>query len=219
MLWTMFLCMVRTCIAMAWPWDAVDENETTMRDPSAPSGLVHNDFHGGNLVFGPFLDSPEHTRTPILKLLDFGLAARLKPHEYGEEGTGEQRNILDLGIMMATLIMLDTDKMYTGEEIELDLSRLNLSSSVLTPASGILEDIEMGTPDPFPNVDLNLRFIVAGCMASNPEDRPRLAELENWAVNGITRNTPDKYAHLSGGIEWETDATIHRLLRRCIFDA
>ncbi|KAI2465731.1 hypothetical protein F4781DRAFT_408091 [Annulohypoxylon bovei var. microspora] len=212
MLWPLFLCMIRACIAMAWPRDEENVNESTARTPARPSGLSHNDVHGGNLLFGSILDHPEHSRTPIMKLLDFGLAARASPH--GELGTGEQCNILDIGIMMASIIGLQTDRKYTGEEIEVDLSVLNGSDSVLSPASGILEDQDSGSPDPFPEVDLHLRLITAACMASEPGERPSLAELENWVVNGVSYGE-SRY----GGSNWERDNTIRAVVQRYIFDA
>ncbi|KAI1086185.1 kinase-like domain-containing protein [Rostrohypoxylon terebratum] len=76
-LWPIFLCLVRACIAMAWPRNAEDLNESIVRTLAPPSGLTHNDIHGDNLLFGSYLDHPEHGRTPILKLIDFGLAARM----------------------------------------------------------------------------------------------------------------------------------------------
>ncbi|KAI1205326.1 uncharacterized protein F4807DRAFT_464804 [Annulohypoxylon truncatum] len=197
---------------MAWPRDAQDVNESTARTPARPTGLSHNDVHGGNIMFGSFMDHPEHGRTPILKLLDFGLATRIS--SYHDDGTGEQRNILDIGIMMATIIGLQTDRKYTGEEIEVDLSALNRSEIVLSPASNLLEDRDMGTPDPFPQVDLHLRLITAACMASDPGERPSLAELENWVVNGISYGA-DKY----GNITLERDNTIRKIVQQFIFNA
>ncbi|KAI1454256.1 kinase-like domain-containing protein [Annulohypoxylon moriforme] len=212
MLWTMFLCMIRSCIAMAWPRDEEDVNESTRRTPSRPTGLSHNDVHGGNIMFGSFMDHPEHTRTPILKLLDFGIAGRINVND-GEE-TGEQRNILDMGIMMATLIGMQTDRKYTGEEMEVDLSTLNRGEAVLSPASNLLEDVDMGTPDPFPQVNLQLRLIVAACMASDPNDRPSLAELENWILSGASGGASNY-----NNVRFERDTTIQTIVQRFIFDA
>ena len=121
--------------------------------------------------------------------------------------------------MMATIINLMTDRRYTGEEIEVDLSKLGRPSDVRTPASGILSDVEMGEPDPHPRVDHDLRLLVAACMAGDPRLRPTLAELENWASTAVAGNSPASYSRLPGGSRNETDNAIRDIIRACIIEA
>ncbi|KAI1758779.1 kinase-like domain-containing protein [Hypoxylon sp. FL1150] len=219
LLWTVFLCMIRACIAMAWPSENPDASETAARQAGSPTGIAHNDIHGANFVFGSFERDAEHFTTPIMKLIDFGLAARIRGGEGTESGTGEQRNILDIGIMMATMILLLVDSKYTGEEIEVDMTRLRRGRSVPTPASGILADEEMGIPDPCPDTEEALRLVVAGCMASNPADRPSLADLETWASRAVTKKDAAFYTNMPGGARREGTAAIAALVQKFMLDA
>lgn len=116
--------------------------------------------------------------------------------------------------MMASVIGLMTDRKYTGEEIEVDLSPLNCQKTVISPASNLLEDVDMGTPDPFPLVDRDVKLIAAACMASDPEERPSLAELEAWVAERLLYDA-NKY----GNKKFEQNDNIRRILQILIFDA
>ncbi|KAI1802413.1 kinase-like domain-containing protein [Daldinia bambusicola] len=218
-LWRIFLCMVRACIAIAWPTRFPTGHETTTVCFGVPTGLAHNDIHGGNFMLGSVIDAPEHDVFPILKLLDFGIA-RIIPHTHiGPNGTGEQHNIQDIGIMMASIFTLQTDSKYTGAEIEVDLSKLGYPSDTLSPAAGILGDPDNAEPDPLPHIDRDMRLIVAACMASEPQDRPSLADLEQWVYNEVNNTHPAYYGANPGGARWEENITISEILQECIFNA
>ncbi|KAI2618400.1 kinase-like domain-containing protein [Hypoxylon sp. NC1633] len=216
-MWRIFMCMVRACIAMAWPGNDPNNNETaTSRPNTKPSGLVHNDIHGGNLMFGPFMEHPEHSRTPILKLLDFGLS---QMNSAWPAPTVKQTSLLTHKQMMATMIRLQTDSKYTGEEIQVNLTRIRRQEQILSPASGILEDEELGYPDPCPTVDHDLRLLVAACMASEPNDRPSLAELEKWVVHFARNRSHGFYAYMPDGGASESDDQISRVMQHCLYNA
>ncbi|KAI0506521.1 hypothetical protein F5B22DRAFT_650634 [Xylaria bambusicola] len=75
-LWRIFLCLIRACVAMNYP-----PNEPSGADPTLEelgntpsSGLVHADMHPGNILFGTTGDFPEHSIVPPVKLIDFGLS-------------------------------------------------------------------------------------------------------------------------------------------------
>ncbi|KAI0133441.1 kinase-like domain-containing protein [Hypoxylon sp. NC0597] len=217
MLWFIFLCLVRSCIALAWPSDNADKDETTKGlENVQPSGVAHNDLHGDNLMFGTIVDSGEHGHIPILKLIDFGLAAKVPR---GREPTGEQQNIEDVGIMMATIVGLQTHRKYVGEEIEVDLTELGYDEKIVSPASRILGDDENDEPDPYPDVEWRLRLIIAACMASDPKDRPSLSELEHWVSDKVHNGTAKDYPTRPGGRDWETNESIREIIQRCIHDA
>ncbi|KAI1390340.1 kinase-like domain-containing protein [Hypoxylon trugodes] len=218
LLWSIFFCMIRAYIAMAWPVKNYKDLETAKAID--PSGLAHNDIHGDNLLFGSYMRGREHGLSPILKLLDFGLADLSEEDSHARQHpTGEQSNILDIGIMMASVIGLQTDRKYSGEEMEVDLSELGRADDVLSPAAGILEDFDNGTPDPYPLVDKDLRLVLAACLAVDYRDRPTLEELERWAGAKILNTDPNQYAHINRGREQETDERIHAIVQACIFDA
>ncbi|KAH9991318.1 hypothetical protein F4779DRAFT_632039 [Xylariaceae sp. FL0662B] len=80
-LWRLFLCIVRACVAMAYPPAAGRREE--VRDSVVPSTLAHFDMHNDNFMFGNLnANSLEHSLVPILKLIDFDLAT-------DQEGEGE----------------------------------------------------------------------------------------------------------------------------------
>ncbi|KAI1267110.1 hypothetical protein F5Y18DRAFT_444077 [Xylariaceae sp. FL1019] len=173
----LFLCMVRACIAMAWPEHNRDGNpELASRIPlGRPKNIKHNDIHMYNMMFGPLYDDEEHAKVPILKLIDFGLATM-----EGAVRSARQANVADVGTLMATVMCALTDRRYSGEEIVLDLSDMELDEELETPASRLLPDPDARRPiDPLPDIDMDLRRVVAACIASTPEKRPTLRWLEN----------------------------------------
>ncbi|KAI0396987.1 kinase-like domain-containing protein [Xylariaceae sp. FL0594] len=97
-LWRFFLCLVRMCIAMAYPPASLPEN---MDRPgpiteTVPDGdfeewerrMVHFDFDPSNIFVGDLRLGAEHQISPILKLGDFGLATEIlvqKSYDYYEK--------------------------------------------------------------------------------------------------------------------------------------
>lgn len=123
---------------------------------------------------------------------------------------------------MATVITLQTDTRYTGQEIEVDLSVLpgpqghNRPTDVLSPASGILPDPDVDPlEDPCPHVNRDLRILVAACIASDPAQRPTLAELETWVFAEVQRNNPGAGG---GGNTADDDQSIRALVKACAID-
>ncbi|KAI1360106.1 kinase-like domain-containing protein [Xylaria arbuscula] len=92
-LWRFFVCLVRMCIAMAYPpadnpaWKdeepPITEEIPEEEDQIAPRRIVHFDFDPRNIFIGDIGDgNDEHELTPLLKLGDFGLATEI---EYEQE--------------------------------------------------------------------------------------------------------------------------------------
>ncbi|KAI0117445.1 hypothetical protein F4814DRAFT_459529 [Daldinia grandis] len=204
---------------MAWPSNPSDGSGPTMQFLDEPSGLAHNDMHSGNFMFGSLADGPEHDVFPILKLLDFGIAQVIYSRDFAAAGTGEQENIADIGIMMAGVLTLETESKYTGTEVEVGLNRLGYSSAVLSPSSGILGDPEYGEADPLPHIDRDMRLIIAACMASNPQERPKMVDLERWVYSEVSNTQPGYYGTNPGGAAWESNDTICDIMQQCIFNA
>ncbi|KAI5917871.1 hypothetical protein F4810DRAFT_631930 [Camillea tinctor] len=63
MLWILFLCLIRSCIAMAYP-PYGEPGVTPTRERIKPgvekSGISHSDMHGGNIMFGDAWEDDEH---------------------------------------------------------------------------------------------------------------------------------------------------------------
>ncbi|KAI0099231.1 hypothetical protein GGR51DRAFT_576348 [Nemania sp. FL0031] len=80
LLWRIWLCMVRQCVAMAYPPDIPDDLYTgelrreVIQNEKPLSTLTQNSAHGHNFMFGePQLPGSEHEpNLPIVKLIDFG---------------------------------------------------------------------------------------------------------------------------------------------------
>ncbi|KAI0593133.1 hypothetical protein F4775DRAFT_597537 [Biscogniauxia sp. FL1348] len=76
-LWILFLCLTRSCIAMAYP-PYGEPGAPTRKEEIPPgveqSGLSHCDLHSGNIMFGDSREDDEHYGVNPLKLIDFGLS-------------------------------------------------------------------------------------------------------------------------------------------------
>ncbi|KAI0150352.1 hypothetical protein GGR57DRAFT_504356 [Xylariaceae sp. FL1272] len=178
-----FLCMVRACIGMSWPENNCDgKPELASRNQlGKATNIRHNDIHIYNMMFGPLYADGEHDKVPILTLIDFGLATM-----EGSVRSARRANIADMGTLMATIMCGLTDSRYSGEEIVVDLSDVGLHEELDTPASRILPDPDARHPiDPLPDIDMNLRRVVAACMALTPGKRPTLRWLEDWLTTAL----------------------------------
>ncbi|KAI1268055.1 hypothetical protein F5Y18DRAFT_424371 [Xylariaceae sp. FL1019] len=104
-LWSIFLCLSRAAVAMAYPPGQREnspppnaaqrmlETVPAGRDSPDPERLMHNDMKNDNIMFGDIemsildvmADGPaaatEHVPIPILKLIDFGVAIEELPEE------------------------------------------------------------------------------------------------------------------------------------------
>ncbi|KAK9777926.1 hypothetical protein SCAR479_05252 [Seiridium cardinale] len=89
LLWRFFLCFVRMMIAMAYPRNRVAGQAPSIEQLPAdhsqqPGRFTHRDIHVGNIMMGDFDPlEPEHSITPILKLIDFGVFSGVRGGEIG----------------------------------------------------------------------------------------------------------------------------------------
>ncbi|KAI1634878.1 hypothetical protein F4809DRAFT_491088 [Biscogniauxia mediterranea] len=83
-LWILFLCLTRGCIAMAYP-PYGGPGAPTRKEEIPPcveqSGLSHGDLHTGNIMFGDPWEDDEHYGVNPFRLIDFGLAEWLEDPE------------------------------------------------------------------------------------------------------------------------------------------
>ncbi|KAI1342677.1 hypothetical protein F5Y15DRAFT_430028 [Xylariaceae sp. FL0016] len=226
-LWRFFLCLVRMCIAMTWPPDRpAGVNPQPVLEKSRPNdqprGLKHDDVHNHNIMIGPFLhDStePEHYElTPILKLIDFGLANEIKP-PVAPPDRAVAINVFEAGAIMKCLIMKQIIVEFEGtpgaETKTFEFGGLR----VKTRAVDMLPDVKR--PDPVPFLDRNLRDLVCICMAKDPEDRPKLDFLEDTLQEAIRARN---HAWYSNGYQYcdasqESDDAIKMMMQNLVLDA
>ncbi|KAI1100440.1 kinase-like protein [Jackrogersella minutella] len=179
LLWRLFLCLIRACIAMAWPPNRNDgavSSEVVRHDISA-SNIMHNDLHTGNVLLGSPPTDAEHTIAPILKFIDFGLAGEWW---WGENApSGVESNIWDIGQLMIALITLE--RYVQIQRIERPGHKPAMFASaaggpeIETDGNAILP--LTGDESPFPQLDPLLRRLVCSCLATKPGDRPSLEDI------------------------------------------
>ncbi|KAF2967378.1 hypothetical protein GQX73_g6212 [Xylaria multiplex] len=148
-LWAIFLCLARGCVAMAYPPPGDPEKTPTSSsdqlletipsniDSHPPRNLKHGDLHEGN-------NQDEHPIFPVLKFIDFGSAS--------EDEEAIEENIEAIGTVMCELFWeaRDINQLVNDKQGE-----------------NILD----------PNLDPDLVLLTAQCVACNPADRPSLSHL------------------------------------------
>ncbi|KAI1193778.1 kinase-like domain-containing protein [Nemania serpens] len=207
-LWSLFLCLVRACVAMAWPPQQGQPEEP--KSNITPSSLAHWDMHGENLLFGRLGGISEHSFVPILKLIDFDNAAevdeeieadpidiesfddeleleRYRRHQ-GATNMGTRANILDIGMIMTRILSGD----HTLDE------------------GGSREFIE----HEHPLLDDDLQLLIVRCLAADPINRPKLDELLGRTFNAAMSRTYSNTPYHN----YETDARVREIVQRCILN-
>ncbi|KAI0006470.1 hypothetical protein F4779DRAFT_21894 [Xylariaceae sp. FL0662B] len=174
-LWGFFACLLRMCIAMAWPDRGVEgapfANEQFPENwKDIPmTQLAHCDMHQDNILLGDlYPPGDEHNLIPILKLIDFS-EAKIIP-DPTRLGLGVKRNIYDIGRIMRMLITCDRTADPEPKKVVVPY---NLATKEVLSASASIDKPE------YPNLDDDLRGLVMRCTAVDIEDRPTLPELAN----------------------------------------
>ncbi|KAI1100454.1 kinase-like domain-containing protein [Jackrogersella minutella] len=212
MLFKMFMCLVRACMAMAWPPRA-PRGRRVMREgiPDDPEErqnkeqLTHRDMHTGNILLGELdIAHWEHITTPILKLIDFERAVIVEDPAVANPGVS--RNILGIGKVMREIV--------TG-------NRYAYIRETTIRVNGFPEEIRSFAhlpEDRYPNLDDELRTLIVQCCAADLDQRPTLEELYVRVRECIVARPSRVYPRYPLG-QYETDRAIRRIARRLIFDA
>ncbi|KAI0455902.1 hypothetical protein F5B21DRAFT_513708 [Xylaria acuta] len=230
LLWSIFLCLIRACVGMAWPPDGLDV-VLEVPAPPEPLTLAHMDMHNNNVMFGGIDEKEEeHRIVPIAKLIDLGEAherptgeSRIPPdpsamNRYdnvlhlatyrantGRRNQGIDKNIIDVGVLMAGLVA-------------------NVPGFVITCQRNMMDT------SIHPYLDEDLRVLIQRCLAVDPENRPRLEELIELAGRD---NSPffrdEKYYKRDEGLavmgaanpaeELETDDALNAIVQMYILNA
>ncbi|KAI8634666.1 hypothetical protein F5Y19DRAFT_469727 [Xylariaceae sp. FL1651] len=225
LLWRLFMCLIRMCIAMGWPPDMPDgENPQPVseRIQGPPhGGFIHGDLHHENLMFGEMLvndPDTEHALTPILKMIDFGSMQQKGPTASVHKAA-IANNLYDIGVMMIEIITLDysTEVVPDGskdKEFRLD----NTQNVFFITSGGDLLPNEYGV-DPFPSLDKELRDLVCACLAVDEDLRPSLAAVANRVSQAL--RLKDEQYYVLQGTRGESDEEIrnlvYQLILECVF--
>ncbi|KAI1637791.1 hypothetical protein F4809DRAFT_660877 [Biscogniauxia mediterranea] len=213
-LYRVFLCLLRACVAMAWPMEAPVGGPIRLEEvPQAPflqnlkAQYTHNDMHGKNILIGD-MDQEEHKLLPSFLLIDFGSALD-RPPSYPNEGV--RNNIRDVGLAMYTLI----------QKGEFPLNRRTGEISLQLPSGKRrvrTEGLALASPSAFPGLDPDLAVLLMWCLATEPRDAPGLEELVAAVEWCVRSKKADAYAK-SAAAYYETDRGLKDILDALVFNA
>ncbi|KAI5918243.1 hypothetical protein F4810DRAFT_600515 [Camillea tinctor] len=226
MLWRCFLCLIRACIAMAWPPTEQDAGNNTeviesTKDVEA-RGIVHDDLHVGNVMFGPLINDPDepehHASVPMLKMIDFGRMYERedRPGKWNQP-TGVTDNIFAISILMVNLIEGSSFSAYVMSPSTPNILDFQLhpgGATLQTTATSLLENGR------FPLLDPLLRGYVCACASPHPNQRPPLANLATAAMAAIRNHDQAWYAaNLPDAAGDESDDNVEWFVQNFLFSA
>ncbi|KAI0443891.1 kinase-like protein [Xylaria telfairii] len=204
-LWSLFLCLIRACIGMAYPLERPegtrDVLETIPNDDTTPSTLVHNDMAPRNVMItsGDGLD--EHHVGNMFKLIDFGAATEYWPPR------GSPDNLYDCSRLIVQFLGRPVPAIEPRENQDVWKGEYTRQGQILPSEEGALND-------PYPRVDIDLRDLIARCAYANMNKRPTLQQALDAALAGVAKKAeefPDPAQ--------ETDDQIRQFWQTVIFDA
>ncbi|KAI0856986.1 kinase-like protein [Xylaria cubensis] len=191
-LWSIFLCLTRSVIGMAYPsHDPLSRKNYRIREttqgipPGYPaSRLVHSDIDVGNIFIADPKDSPpddEHRWAPIIKIADYGCMVEWndawderqksrslwgKPqYKAPEQFAPRCNNAYAMGVATNIYQIGQMNRRANGLEFR-------------TYGWRVLPDENYHIDADWVNVDHGLRELIAGCMADSHLDRPGPEMLE-----------------------------------------
>ncbi|KAK6948900.1 hypothetical protein Daesc_008971 [Daldinia eschscholtzii] len=182
--------------------------------------IQHGDMHDQNVMFGDLGNDIEHSLTPVLKVIDFGVAREFK--EVPENKfRGEKDNVFQAGTLMVELITLErTDAMdiVSGDGDWTGYYSVHANRPPVLVAPGFLCP-GPDTPN-YSHIDQDLFRLVMACLAVDPAERPPLAVLEQRASQAVRTRNHQYYQNLQGN--WaanESDETMEEIIRDTLFNA
>ncbi|KAI1479107.1 hypothetical protein F4774DRAFT_418976 [Daldinia eschscholtzii] len=215
------IVVIRACIAMSWPPQGQGYNLTERVPQNRPARRIkHGDMHDQNVMFGDLGNDIEHSLTPVLKVIDFGVAlefADVPEHEF----RGEKDNVFEVGSLMVELITLDRTEamcLISGEGDWTGYYPVHANRPPVLVAPGYMCP-GPDTPN-YSHIDQDLFRLVMACLAVDPNERPPLAVLEQRASQAVRTRNHQYYQNLQGN--WaanESDETMEEIIRDTLFNA
>ncbi|KAI0459015.1 hypothetical protein F5B21DRAFT_511802 [Xylaria acuta] len=235
LLWRIWLCMVRQCVAMAFPPDIPEDQyvegqvarEVIKDQPFFQ--LTQNSAHFANFVFSDAADIPgdEHEpKLPVLKLIDFG-RGKEEPYSRG------QRKLPDtplefgsrMNLYVAALSFMDICCLYAPPGTSFAALK-NQISYFYRVSDGSVRRAETRAPFVLRNnalIDPQLRHLLVRIITYVWTDIPSLPEVLAETEAAVASKGPDDPSLVTDtgreiGIS-ETDETIQGIIQRYIYDA
>ncbi|KAI0599730.1 hypothetical protein F4775DRAFT_599935 [Biscogniauxia sp. FL1348] len=213
-LWRVFLCLVRQCIAMAFPprkeWRDPLEREQIIPGQEMYD-MIQCSNHLKNVMFGDIQpEDLEHRLCPTVKLIDFGRGARTGSSGPTGDKYASSVNLLAAAEIIAQMVFFERPADSRPPVLYRYTDRDNRPRELYTIAS---RDIYECT-----SIDLELRDLMCRCYASDSKDSPDLQEaLEicEWQVRyktagNVQANIP---------VDCESDAEIRSKIQLYILNA
>ncbi|KAI1659715.1 kinase-like domain-containing protein [Daldinia decipiens] len=215
MLHMLFMCLVRMCIAMAYP--PRQGRRARPRREAFPGSraaqerktqLIHYDMHTNNILFGD-VERPgdnDHYVLPPLKLIDFEDAEVLSGQHRHNQAV--QSNILSIGMIMRCIITGSTNMNAHAVPVRTNVSGLDVT---ITSFANFPSNL-------YPDIDDALKSLVVQCCAVNPQERPSLEHLYERAHSHLHNRQYDFYRDTPSA-PYERTPWIRRLVQEYILDA
>ncbi|OTA70683.1 hypothetical protein K449DRAFT_428234 [Hypoxylon sp. EC38] len=211
-LWSIFFCLIRQTVAMAYPPQG--GHNAPIRPDRIPTGGGVEDFgltqgspHPGNIVFGDLSARGEHNAVPIVKLIDFGRGAiqENKDHAHFMRILGAAQMLIccALPTMHFDDLRIRADGTVNGYVTQWGLKLQTYAHEVF-----------LGTE----NMDVLLRDIVAVCLS--PTYFPELQYLLKVCLGGIRRRLEhfDNPNFSDADRERESDEAIKKFIQETLLD-
>ncbi|KAI0845462.1 hypothetical protein F5Y00DRAFT_265557 [Daldinia vernicosa] len=212
--------VVRQVLAMAFPPEGGPDEPLRQEvfHPHMPLGLMQNSAHGNNVIIGDLTSDLEHSIVPVFKLIDFGRGEIIPDVQSAVEN-----NIRNIGIFFIIVAIPRTGRDYLNE-----VPNGGWQYQFVNRETGVLQQIGTEAPPHFTEykyIDLELRDLVARCMAIRRGDGVSLEELIHAAERGVAKTHEDiiyedNTSDNSAGIKYiEMDESLRIMVQRFIFDA
>ncbi|KAI1357781.1 kinase-like domain-containing protein [Xylaria arbuscula] len=176
MIWSLFLCLIRACIGMAYPigssLDTEPILETMPRDSKPPRGITHNDIALRNIMLGEPDDLPEHRIGHIYKLIDFGLTGELSV-----PASAPGRNLFAIAQIVGYMIKM----------ADLNMRTTQLHKGFETFGG---EFLRQSWGNPYPWLDKDLAELIAECLYEDSAHRPSLQTALMRASDAVMNKRP-----------------------------
>ncbi|KAI0411314.1 hypothetical protein F5X98DRAFT_380902 [Xylaria grammica] len=197
-LWSMFLCLIRACIGMAFPIGASIFQESILEEvptSGAPTNIRHNDIHPRNVMLASGDHIDEHGMGTLFKIIDFGASDNREGFSAGS--ADNIREISQFMLYFITMIpsVIFRPGIYRGEQT----------------AAGVI----LHTPpaeNPYPWLDPQLAGLLAECQYYDASKRPGLEQLLARAKFAVLNKVPESFPEP----EYETDEYIRDFHQRSV---
>ncbi|KAK6076690.1 hypothetical protein SCUP234_07085 [Seiridium cupressi] len=199
-LWSFFLCMVRACVALAYPPKGAPGEDTQLEniptDGRQPIELTHGDLHSANImIVAKFIDLGEAKVDGDLGITENLYKVSLVKYRITLTWTPQRIFIL---IIRHEFKIRRARSMYRGFE--------TLATEILPHGDGAK----------YPTLDPELREFLARCLATDEALRPGLQEMLQTTHDAFHNKTASDYAPNE---TLESDDAMKTVMKTLLYDA